>query len=109
MVDSYGENQSYSSSSNQEGGQKSHGTNMNYAQSGRALLRPEEILSLDESYLIAFLRGTHPILAKRVKWYNDPEFNHSATGTRSGRWWMSVKLWWAILVAVLFLLAWMNR
>lgn len=80
VVDSYGENSSYSNSSQgSNGGQTSRGQSMNYAQQGRALLRPEEILRLGEDYLIAFLRGMPAaILAKRIKWYEDKDFNPAA-------------------------------
>jgi type IV secretory pathway TraG/TraD family ATPase VirD4 len=41
---------------------------------GRALLRPDEVLTLPDDYLIAFQRGMAPILAKRIKYYLDPAF-----------------------------------
>jgi len=87
VVDSYGENQSVSHSSSGSGGNdsvtRSFGTSMNYSQCGRALLRPEEVLTLDENLLIAFPRGKDPILARRVKWYEDPEFKASGTSPES--------------------------
>ncbi len=48
---------------------------VNYSETGRALLRPEEILTLNNDYVIVLQRGMPPILADRVKWYADPEFN----------------------------------
>jgi type IV secretion system protein VirD4 len=62
-----------------QGGSFSTGGSTNRAQQGRALLRPEEILTLGEEYVIAFQRGLPaPILARRIKWYEDPDFNPSA-------------------------------
>ena len=46
---------------------------------GRPLLRPEEVLTLSDDYLIAFQRGLPaPILARRIKWYRDAAFNPAA-------------------------------
>jgi type IV secretion system protein VirD4 len=89
VVESYGENQSYSSQSGQQGGQSSRGSNRNYSETGRALLRPEEILQLDNDLMIVLQRGISPILAKRVKWYQDPEFN--AVAPRRSN---SARPWW---------------
>ncbi len=48
VVESFGQNESYSwQSASQEGGQASRGSSLNYSEAGRALLRPEEILTLD--------------------------------------------------------------
>jgi type IV secretion system protein VirD4 len=48
VVESYGENESdsYQSGGSQQSGQTSRGSSRNYSVSGRALLRPEEILTL---------------------------------------------------------------
>ncbi len=62
VISSYGENNSRSW---QQGGMSQHhggenvsqGWNLNYSENGRALLKPEEVLQLDPSYLIAFVRG----------------------------------------------------
>jgi type IV secretion system protein VirD4 len=78
-IEQYSENQSQSSQSGcmspQNGGQATRGWSLNYSETGRALLRPEEILTLDNDCLIMLQRGMSPILAKRVKWYSDPDFN----------------------------------
>ena len=50
----------------------------NYSVNGRALLRPDEILTLSDNYLIAFLRGMPPILARRIRWYKDRAFRPAA-------------------------------
>jgi len=89
VVESYCSNESRSSNNVQPGVQTSCGSSKTYSQSGRALLRPEEVLTLHEDYLIAFLRGMSPILARRVKWYEDPAFNPLAPKQpkRSFFWW----------------------
>lgn len=114
VVESYGQNESYSwQSASQEGGQASRGSSLNYSEAGRALLRPEEILTLDNDCMIILQRGMSPILAERVKWYADPEFNPAVPKRRkpSLRW--SGMAWgfgvWAVTVLVLFLLALINR
>jgi type IV secretion system protein VirD4 len=80
VLEGYGENDSTSST---EGGphpsrQTSQGSSFNYSVNGRALLRPDEILKLSDDYLIAFQRGMPPILARRIKWYSDPDFKPAA-------------------------------
>ncbi len=76
LVDSYGENNSHSWSAgngdSSESQQRSEGSSLNYSVCARALLKPEEILTLDDSYLIAFQRGLAPILARRVKYLPGP-------------------------------------
>jgi type IV secretion system protein VirD4 len=92
VVESYGENQSFSWQSAQQGGQSSRGSSLNYSETGRALLRPEEILQLDNDLMIVLQRGISPILAKRVKWYQDSEFNPVAPRcSRPARpWWFDL-------------------
>jgi type IV secretory pathway TraG/TraD family ATPase VirD4 len=95
VVESYGENQSQSWQSGggaQQGGQVSRGSNLNYSVAGRALLRPEEILTLSNDCVIVLQRGMSPILTERVKWYQDPEFNPSVTRrSKSARpWWFDL-------------------
>lgn len=68
----------------------------------RALLKPEEILTLSRDYLIALSAGMPPILARRIKWYADPLFA-AAAGKRQppSVWWLLagvlMLLWWAVL------------
>ena len=78
VLESYGENVSNSYQQNggaEQGRQISRGSSLNYSLSGRALLRPEEILTLSNDCLIVLQRGFDPILAQRVKWYQDRDFN----------------------------------
>lgn len=78
VLESYGENVSNSYQQNggaEQGRQISRGSSLNYSLSGRALLRPEEILTLSNDCVIVLQRGLDPILAQRVKWYQDRDFN----------------------------------
>ena len=116
VVESYGENESRSSQAggaSQQGGQVSRGSSLNYSETGRALLRPEEILTLNNDYVIVLQRGMSPILAERVKWYQDPEFNPALPKRRrpSLRWDCLGWDWrlWAAAVLGLILLALANR
>jgi len=95
LVENYGENDSRSwqagGASQQGSGQVSRGNSVNYSVTGRALLRPEEIMTLNNDYVIVLQRGMAPILAERVKWYQDREFNPAAPirrRTYSLRWWL---------------------
>ena len=59
-----------------QGQQRSQGGSFNYSVTGRSLLRPEEVLTLSDDYLIAFQRGLPaPILARRIRWFRDAAFN----------------------------------
>ncbi len=116
VIQQYGENESRSSQSggaSQSGGQVSRGSSVNYSESGRALLRPEEILTLNNDLLIVLQRGLSPILAQRVKWYEDPEFNPALPMRRrpSLRWDCLGWDWrlWVAAVLALILLALANR
>jgi type IV secretion system protein VirD4 len=87
LVENYNENTSrswngdsaYSSSNAKSSQQVNRGNALNYSVNGRALLRPDEVLTLSEDYLIAFQRGMPPILAKRIKYYRDAAFMPSLT------------------------------
>ena len=82
VLEGYGQNNSRSwnlgSYSPGQGEQRSQGGSFNYSVTGRALLRPEEILTLSDRYLIVLQRGMAPILARRIRWYQDPAFNPAA-------------------------------
>lgn len=112
VVESYGENNSWSWQAGQQGGQASQGSSLNYSEAARALLQPSEILTLDNDCMIVLQRGIAPILAERVKWYADPEFNPAVPKRRKPSLWngMSVGfLVWAVSVLVLFLLTLISR
>jgi type IV secretion system protein VirD4 len=96
LIENYGENESRSWQRDgaSQGGQASHGSSVNYSVSGRPLLRPEEILTLSNDSVIVLQRGMAPILAERVKWYQDRQFNPAAPRRRKWSW-----RWWLLLVA----------
>jgi type IV secretion system protein VirD4 len=102
VVESYGENESDSC---QQGGespqsrQTSRGTSRNYSVGGRALLRPEEILTLSNDCVIVLLRGLAPILGERVKWYQDRAFNRAAPRWRKKL--SQHQMWNLIMLAML--------
>jgi len=86
------------------GGSVSWGQSANYAPQARPLMFPDEILRMGDDYLIAFQRGLPaPILARRVKWYEDPAFNPAAPKRR--RQWRIVWLLWGALVVAFCALA----
>jgi type IV secretion system protein VirD4 len=97
VVQQYGENESFSwSGSSQQGGQGTRGSSLTYSENGRALKRPEEILQLSNDCVIILERGMFPILAERVKWYEDPAFNPGAPKrfNRARPWWFdSTPIW----------------
>ena len=78
VLEGFGENNSRSWNTGgagpPQGQQVNHGNSFNYSVNGRALLRPEEVLTLSDNYLIAFVRGVPPILARRIKWFKDRDF-----------------------------------
>lgn len=112
VVESYGSNESRSWHSIQPGAQGSQGSSKNYTLAGRALLRPEEVLTLNNDYLITFVRGMPPILARRVKWYEDSAFNPALPKQRKQSLWDGVSWgWriWAVGVLTFIVLALMKR
>jgi type IV secretion system protein VirD4 len=115
VVKNVGDNESRSwqqGGGSQSGGQMSRGSSQGYSECGRALLRPEEILTLNNDCFIALIRGMSPILGQRVKWYQDPAFNPAVPKRRAPSMWDRVDWgWrlWAVGVVVLLLLALVNR
>jgi type IV secretion system protein VirD4 len=85
----------------------SWGSSTDQKQAGRALLRPEEVLSADENFLIAFIRGLPgPVLAERVKYYEDPEFTSTSTKKRRRHSKFTINNWMvvAIMIGIVFAL-----
>jgi type IV secretion system protein VirD4 len=97
------------STSQQRGREKSAGDNTqmtwNWSRSwqpqARALLRPEELLTMSRELLIVLIDGMPPVLARRIKYYADPLF-----GTARAFGPPPPPLWWVLLAGVLALLAW---
>jgi type IV secretion system protein VirD4 len=104
VVESYGENASRSwnvgGGGSAQGQQVSQGSNLNLSVNGRALLRADECLRLSNDYLIAFVRGMHPILARRIKWYQDSAFRPAAAIRGSGA------LQWGLMAVAVALMVW---
>jgi type IV secretion system protein VirD4 len=81
-------------------GQVSWGGSRNREEKGRALMRPEELMTMGDDYLIAFLRGfPAPILGRRIKWYEDTAFGSSG-GLRISpdtRFWLIFLVIWTVI------------
>jgi type IV secretion system protein VirD4 len=107
VLEGYGENTSssrtYGGSAPSQGTQVTHGSSFNYSVSGRALLRPEEILQLSDNYLIAFVRGVPPILARRIMWFKDKDFRPAIGPVRL------LVSWLLIVAGTAFLLWFFSR
>jgi type IV secretion system protein VirD4 len=87
VVEAFSQNNSRSwSEGGPQGQQITRGSNLSYSVSGRALLRPEEVLTLDDDFLIAFQRSMPPILARRIKWYKDRDFRPAAVRFKAAMW-----------------------
>ena len=94
VVEQYGENESHpTGGTSQQSGQGSRGSSITYSETGRPLLRADEILQQSNDTAIVLQRGNLPILAERVKWYQDPEFNPAVPKQFN-----SAQLWWLDLV-----------
>ncbi len=79
--------------------QVTEGSSFNYSVTGRALLRPEEVLGLGDNYLIAFVRGVPPILARRIKWFRDKDFRPAISRART-------LVAWVLMAAGIAFLVW---
>ncbi len=116
VIEQYSENESHSwqaGSMSSEGGQASRGSSLSYSETERSLKRPEELLQQSNDRVIVLQRGSLPILANRVKWYADPEFNPALPRQRKPwfRWNTVGWQWrlWAAGVLALILLGLINR
>lgn len=87
----------------QQGVNVNAGSNENWSVMTRPLMRPEELLAMDDHYLIAFTRNMLPICAKRIKYYSDPAF---ARGARLKFRLRPPPLWLVLLALGTALLAW---
>ena len=102
VLSSYNENESRSwqSRTDGQGGgpQNSRGSTFSLSVAARNLIRPEEVLTLSRAFLICFVRGMNPILATRIIWYRDSDFNPAVRRTSA--------LLWLLLIAAL-VIGWM--
>ena len=107
VVEGYSDNASRSWNeggySSGQGQSVSKANAVNYSVSGRALLKPDEILRLSDNLLICLLRGTAPLLVKRIKWFKDRDFKHL-----SGRS-PQKTLGWLVVLVIAALFAWALR
>lgn len=104
VIETVNENESTSRTPG-EGMQQSSGSGRNWAIQGRPLLRPEEVLTLNGEYMIAFVQGFAPILAMRIKWFADPLF-----GTAGAQPDLPPPLWWVLMAAcAIILVTLLNR
>jgi type IV secretion system protein VirD4 len=65
----------------------------------RALLRPEEILTMSRELMIVLIDGMPPVLARRIRYFADPLFG-TARVPGPPPW------WWLVLAGALALVAW---
>jgi type IV secretion system protein VirD4 len=54
------------------------------SQTGRRLIKPEELMTMDSDSQVIFSGNLFPIPAKLVRWYADPEFVGGNTGRQRG-------------------------
>ena len=106
VVRSHGANAGQSSQSSDDGhasSGRSTGTNENWAQQGRELLRPDEVMGLSERIAIIFTPGVPPIWTTLLRYYEE-------TFVPPGRWqrlWGGVKMFTGsiLILAVAVMLA----
>jgi type IV secretion system protein VirD4 len=51
------------------------GTGQTTAEKGRRLLTPDEVRRLDRNHELLFLKGSEPLLARRINYLTDLEFS----------------------------------
>lgn len=108
LLEGYGENAGRSWNDGGTGGQSqqaNRGNNFNYSVNARALLKPDEILRLSDDLLIALVRGMRPILARRIKWYQDPAFTTATGGVKTATDVRRV-VWWGMVATATALVLW---
>ncbi len=66
----------------QQPGSVSGGTNFNYADTGRRLFKPEELMLLPDDVALVFHRNLPVIPAKLLKYFEAEEFNGGGTGSQ---------------------------
>ena len=78
---SKGTSKQYSEGNNSSSSSSSTSENDNWAQQGRKLLKPEEVLALSDWTVITFTPGVPPIWTNRIRYYEEPNL-----GRRPGLW-----------------------
>ncbi|WP_187429267.1 Conjugal transfer protein TraG [Roseobacter fucihabitans] len=76
----------FSSSSGAGGGSSSNSTTNtdNRAATQRKLAYPDELMRLREGQQLILIENTNPIMAKKIKWYEDPEMSLKGVNTHKG-------------------------
>lgn len=76
----------FSSSSGGSGGSSSNSTTNtdNRAATQRKLAYPDELMRLREGQQLILIENTNPIMAKKIKWYEDPEMSLKGVNTHKG-------------------------
>lgn len=74
------------------GGNASRTASRSWKEQGRELLKPDEVLNLHPDLILAFIRGMRPIMAWRVKWYQDWRFGGEGEKPR-----FRLPVWWLLL------------
>jgi type IV secretory pathway TraG/TraD family ATPase VirD4 len=98
LVEGAGESHSTQEQSQQPGTQRGSSWSRDYKVQARALLKPEEVLSLPGNQMVCFLKNLPPLLCRRIACYSDPYFR---------RWGGPPVAWWIVLAATIGLAAWM--
>ena len=84
VVESGGTSQGHSEQSQTRSmGQATYSSNasMNWSQMGRKLLKPEEVLAMDERNAITFVAGQRPILTRLDRYYERSAGNRTITAS----------------------------
>lgn len=53
--------------------------NVSYNETGRSLMTPDEITTMPKTDEIVFVAGNHPIMAKKITWYDNADFKDRPT------------------------------
>jgi type IV secretion system protein VirD4 len=81
--DNSGDSRQYGETGQRSSGVSS-GRNTNYSDTGRRLLKPEELIVLPEDVALVFHRNLPVIPARLLTYYNHPAFRGGGTGTQPG-------------------------
>jgi type IV secretory pathway TraG/TraD family ATPase VirD4 len=92
---------SWSSGSEHNNGQSNRGWATNYAEQARDLLQPAEVLTLDSTLAICFIRGLRPLLCRRIVWFRESALL-GLSKPISVVWWLMIAACAALFVWALF-------
>lgn len=83
------------------GTQMSQSEGQNVAVHGRALMKPDEVMTMNPDFFLAFFRGMRAIRARRIIWYRDSMFAAPSYFPRLPPLW-----WWLLLAMAGGLIVW---